>query len=220
MAVVGPLSVGTLADLIAGALALDAETFALAQQAQWGLWAALIIVMAAGVSQALGQSIVLFANRVKRHRFVASLMLSALIYTVGYLTWTASVWLVGAHLFHSETAFRAVAQAVGIGYSAQLFSFFVLTPYFGALISALLSLWTLLAILVAVQVTLQLTALQALLCSALGWVLWQVLQRTIGRPVVKLARALRRYISGVPLVTDSRQLHELLQPEKRRSNDR
>jgi hypothetical protein len=202
-------------DSVGGALALDARAFFEVQQAPWGLALALVVVLAAGLSQALGQSIVLFANRVKKRRFVLSLWLFAVFYAFGFLFWTASVWLVGTQLFGREANFRAVAQAVGMGYSPYLFSFFVLTPYFGVPIATLLSLWSLLAILVAVQVTLQLTLMQALLCSALGWLLWQLLQRTVGRPLLWLARALRRRVSGVPLVTDRRKLQELLQSRER-----
>jgi hypothetical protein len=144
------------------------------------------------------------------------LWLFAVFYAFGFLFWTASVWLVGTQLFEREANFRAVAQAVGMGYSPYLFGFFVLTPYFGALIAILLSLWSLLAILVAVQVTLQLTLMQALLCSALGWLLWQLLQRTVGQPLLWLARTLRRRVSGVPLVTDRRKLKELVRGREKR----
>ena len=188
---------------------MNRDTFFLVQQAPWGLWIALGIVLFAGLSHTLGQSIVLFVNRVKPSRFLYSLLLFTTLYAFGFLFWTLSVWLVGTQLFGREANLRAVVQAVGIGYAPYLFSFFILTPYFGSLIATALSLWSFVAILLAVQVTLQLSFGQALLCSALGWLLWQLLHRTIGRPIIWFTNTLRRWVTGVPIVIDRRKLKKL-----------
>jgi hypothetical protein len=198
-----------LSDVVRGSLALDRDTFHLVQQAPWGLWVALGIVLLAGLSHTVGQSVVLFVNRVKRSRFLYSLLLFATLYTFGFLFWTLSIWLVGTQLFGRDASLRAVVQAVGVGYTPYLFSVFILTPYFGSLIAIALSLWSLLAILVAVQITLQLTLGQALLCSSLGWLLWQLLHRTVGRPIIRLTQTLRQWVTGVPIVVDRRKLRQL-----------
>lgn len=181
-------------------LALDESVFVAIQDAPHGLPLALTIVLFAGLSQELGQSVVLFVNRVTPRRFVASLLLSTLLFAFGFFFWTASVWLVSGYLFEQTVSYRQVSKAVGLGYAPYWFSFFVLTPYFGTLIATLLSLWSLLAILLALQVTLELTLLQALVGSALGWLLLQLSQRTIGRPVTRLTRALRSMIADRPLL--------------------
>ena len=151
----------------------------------------------------------MFANRVKPKRFVASLALSASIFLFSYLFWTLSIWLVGTYVYGRDVNFNVVARAVGLGYAPYLFSFFALTPYFGVPIAAFLSLWSLLAILVGVSVTLELSLAQALVCSALGWLLWQVSQRTIGRPILNVSRWLKRTIAGVPLTTTRQELRDL-----------
>jgi hypothetical protein len=97
-----------------------------------------------------------------------------------------------------------------LGYSPYLFSFFTLVPFFGSLINALLSLWRLSAVILAVDVVLDLKIRQAVLCSALGWLLLQVLKSTIGRPIIGLTRVLRRYVAGVEL-TKLKVLLEQLQ---------
>lgn len=202
------LSLRTLPDAVGNALSLNEAVFVAVQTAPQGVGLVLLIVLLAGLSQALGQSIVLFANRVRPHRFVASLLLSASIYAFGFLLLTTSIWLVSRYVFDSVGSLRVATKAVGLGYSPYLFSFFILTPYFGTPISALLSLWSLLAIVLAVRISFDLTLVQALLCSALGWLLLQVMQRTIGRPVVALAKWLRRQISGVQLITNRDDLRD------------
>ena len=214
------LSLRTLPDAVGNALSLNEAVFVAIQTAPQGVGPVLLIVLLAGLSQALGQSIVLFANRVRPHRFVASLLLSASIYAFGFLLLTTSIWLVSRYLFDSVGSLRVATKAVGLGYSPYLFSFFILTPYFGNPISALLSVWSLLAIVLAVRISFDLALAQALLCSALGWLLLQVIQRTIGRPVVALAKWLRRRISGVQLITNRDELRDTIRATFMSNRDR
>jgi len=60
--------------------------------------------------------------------------------------------------------------------------------------------WNLLAIVVATRAVFQLSTLEAVASAALGWVLLQLLQRTIGRPVMGLGRRLRVAVAGRRLV--------------------
>jgi hypothetical protein len=167
---------------------------------------ALIIVFLAGLSQTLGQSVVLFANQVKPRRFVASLIAGALIYSVSFLFFSASIWLVARFGFGLDQPFHLSVRAVGLAYAPYLFSFFTLAPYLGSFIGIALSLWSFAAILVALQVIFGLTLLQAVACSALSWLLLQIFQRTIGRPLQRLSRWVRRWVSGVSLESDWRKL--------------
>ncbi|XDE63045.1 hypothetical protein AB3M80_02495 [Arthrospira platensis BEA 1257B] len=59
--------------LILGALSLNRDAFVEINILPLGRGLALTIVLVAGVSQAIGQSIVLFINRVRPFRFVLSL---------------------------------------------------------------------------------------------------------------------------------------------------
>lgn len=158
------------------------------------------IVFLAGLSAALGQSVVLFVNRVKPHRFLASLLLSAAIFVMGFLLWSLSTWLIGHYGYSSEVRYPTMLRASALAYSPYLFSFFVLTPYFGSFLWVALSIWSLLALVIATAVVLDLTLWQALVCNAGGWLLLQLLARTIGRPVLWAARALRGWVAGTRLV--------------------
>jgi hypothetical protein len=198
--------------LIGQALRLDPAAFESLIGAQQLLRVSLWVVFFAGLSSALGQSIVLFMNRVKPNRFVASLIISALLYVVGFLFWTLSIWLVASTLFQREQQFLLTLQAVGLAYSPQLFGFFVLTPYLGSFIAGMLSVWNLLAILIASQVIFDLTLPQAAACSGIGWLLLQVAQRTVGRPLLSVTNWFRSKVAGTPLAV--RSVRELLQPEE------
>ena len=52
---------------------------------------AVLIVVLAGLAEAVAQSVLLFVNGVKPHRFAASLLLSALIFVLGYFFYVSSV---------------------------------------------------------------------------------------------------------------------------------
>ncbi|HEY9908914.1 MAG TPA: hypothetical protein V6D18_15060, partial [Thermosynechococcaceae cyanobacterium] len=96
--------------------------------------------------------------------------------------------------------------------------FFVALPYLGSPIYALLSLWTLLGLVVGLDVLVGLSPWQAFICGALGWVVFQGLQRTIGRPATLAGRWLTNTAAGVKLVTNVQELEKLI--ETRAMGDR
>lgn len=195
--------------IVGRALTFDAEVHELVQRAPWANLVVGLIVVLAGLSEALGQSLVLFASRVKPRRFVLSLLFSASIYAFSFFFLAFSVFVVGTQVFGRETDVGTIMRAVGLGYAPYLFSFFILAPYFGNPISWGLSLWSLLAVVSGVQVALGLSVLPALLCAFLGWLLLQLVQRTVGRPLVGGVRWLRRRVAGAPLATSREELREL-----------
>ncbi len=200
----------TFWNLLNGALRLEAQVFGQADALPTGLRIALLVVLLTGFSTALGQSAVLFINRIKLGRFAASLAIAAVIFAFTYLFWTTSIFLIVRYVFHSDAVWRSVATAVGLGYAPRVFGLLVFMPFFGVPVFVLLSLWSLLAILTGVSSVLGITEWQALLCSALGWLMLQFLERTVGRPVVGVARWLRRRAAGAEVVTDWRSLEALM----------
>src|SRR5690606_13447626 len=134
-----------------------------------GLLIALVVVALAGLSEALGQSLILFINRISPQRFGFAILLSTGTHVIGYLFCTATIWLLGIYLFTSDVTYATVGRAVGLAYAPQLLSFFVLTPYLGSLFALIIAVWSLLATVIAVQVGLDLTIWQAVVCSGTGW---------------------------------------------------
>ncbi len=186
-------------DTLRLALRLNPAIYAQLQTDAQGLFYAALIVLLAGVSESLGQSIVLFLNRVRPRRFVFALSITTASHIVGYFLWTLTIWSVGSLLTQTEQPWRAVAVVVGLAYAPQIFAFFELTPYLGNLIWGVLSLWSMMAIVVALRFGLGMESWQALLVSALGWILMQALRRTVGRPILRLRTFLQRRAAGVPL---------------------
>lgn len=188
-----------LGELIRRALALDPAVYRLLSEDGLGLGIALLVVALAGLSEGVGQSLVLFINRITPRRFVLSLLLSAATHAVGYIFWAATIWLVGVRLFGRQEEFVVVARAVGLAYAPQLFGFFILTPYLGSLFALVIGVWTLLATVVAVHAGLELTIWQAVACSGVGWLLGQVIRRTLGRPLLAFERWAENRAAGAPL---------------------
>lgn len=192
-------------ELVGGALSLDRSAFVALLDGDGGLRLGLWVVFLAGISSAIGQSIVLFASQVSPRRFAASLGLSGVIYVGAFSFWTISIWLVGRLIYGVDQPVLGVLPAVGLAYAPQLFSFFLLVPYLGSGISIAVSIWNLLAVVVAVQATFGVAIGPALVCSAAGWLLYQLAQRTIGRPLTRMTRWARSVVAG----TDLRSIEDL-----------
>lgn len=191
------------------ALRLNPAIYVLLQNSPYGLWYAGGIVVLAGVSESLGQSVVLFLNRVRPPRFLLSLSMTTVSHVIGYFLWTMTIWSVGSLLTQSELSWHAVAVVVGLAYAPQIFAFFELTPYLGNLIWGILSLWSMLAIVIALRYGLGMETWQALLISSLGWILMQAMRRTVGRPILHLQAWLQRRAAGVPLTVKATDVSRL-----------
>ncbi|MFM6206311.1 MAG: peptidase, partial [Planktothrix sp.] len=50
----------------------------------------------------------------------------------------------------------------------------------------------------------------AFTCTLIGWVVLQILQRTIGRPILAFSRWLSNWAAGTSLITDPKQLEQML----------
>ncbi len=189
----------SLWQIIQQAMSLDQNVFANIQRVPGGLGIALMIVSLAGLSESLGQSVILFINRVRPWRFMLALVFTAASHVVGYLLWTVTVWAVGVYIFERTVDLGTIARVVGLAYAPQLLAFFELTPFLGNPFSIILSLWSMVAIVMAVQMGLGLELWQALLASGLGWIFIQLWRRTIGRPIYALGRWLQRRAAGMPM---------------------
>lgn len=189
----------TLWQTIQEAMRLNETIFVEIQRTPGGIGVALLIVLLAGFSESLGQSIVLFINRVPPWRFILALLITAINHVLGYLLWTVIIWLVGTYAFARTEPLVVLASAVGLAYAPQLLAFFELTPFLGNSFSVILSLWSMMAIVIAVRAGLGLETWQAIVVSGVGWLLLQLWRRTIGRPVYGVGRWLQRRAAGVPL---------------------
>lgn len=171
---------------------------------------ALTVAALAGLSEAVGESAVLFLNRVRFKRFVLSLVISAVIFVFTYLFFALSIRAVARFGFGSDVELLTIATVVGLSFAPRLYGFLVFLPYLGLPISVLLNAWTVLVMTAGVAWTLEFGPLQALATILLGSVLLATLQRSIGRPLTALSRRMMRRAAGVKLVTDTAELRSLL----------
>jgi hypothetical protein len=175
--------------------------------------AALAIVLLAGLSEAAGESVVLFVNRVRPSRFMLSLLVSALIFAFTYLFLAGSVYAVARLLMGPEVPLLTVTVTVGVAYAPRMLGFLAFLPYFGQPLSLLLHAWSVLALLAGVRATMDAEPYQALAAVAFGALLLAVLQRTVGRPFAYVARRVRWATAGVVLATPQEAVEMVLEEE-------
>ena len=160
---------------------------------------ALLIVLLAGLSEAVAQSVALFLNKVSPRRFVISLVVSAVIFTCGFIFYVLSIGFVTSLLSRTSQPTSLLIKSVALAYAPLILSFLSLIPYFGRAITIVLSAYHLLAIIIAVKVTYTLTDGEAVLSVVAGAVLFFLLRGTLGRPLTLLARTIRNRTAGVRL---------------------
>ncbi len=164
------------------------------------LYVSVAIVLVAGLSERIGQSVVLFVNEIGPRRFVISLFIGSVLFLGGYVLWIASIWVIATLLFRPDVSPLAIIRAVGLGYTPLIFGFLGLIPYFGTGILTILYFWVFVAIVFAVGTVLDLAVYQAVIVSAAGGLVILVMRATIGKPFVKWARRLRNLAAGKRLV--------------------
>ena len=191
-------------------MALDVETFRTIHMQPHSLLAALTIVFLAGVSQSLSQIVVLFINQVRPVRFVLSLLISALFFTIGYGFWALSTWSILNLSFAEYLPLNTVLRTVGFSYAPLMLGVLVMFPYFGSAFFLALSIWTLLAVVVGISAITPLGLWEAFESAALGWVLLQLLQKTVGQPIASLGEWITNWVAGEELITNRGRLAQEL----------
>lgn len=164
----------------------------------------LAILVLAELSMVIGQSVVLFANRIPRGRFIFSLMMSALGLVMGVIFWAFTIWALSAWLFDQQRPFTSVLLVVSLSQVPLLFGFLILLPYLGNIIHAVLRIWTLLALLTGVMVLFNYNLWTAIICTLLGWLSIELINRL--QIIQTLERWLWRTITHTPKQRDTEEI--------------
>ncbi|WNZ22035.1 CAAX protease [Leptolyngbya sp. NK1-12] len=197
-------------ELFGGAFGLSAEVFQKTDAIPHGLTGALLIVLLAQLSLAIGQIIVLFVNRVKPIRFVFSLLISAVLYTFGFLFLVFSTWLICQLPWSASVSFLTLVKVLGLSYAPLLFGFLGALPYLGEPILTLLSVWHLLAMVVGFNAVTQVGIGEAVGYVAFGWAVKQILEHTIGQPIAKFGKSVADWVAGVKLAENQEELVQII----------
>lgn len=192
--------------LVGGAMRLDPAAFKVALLSTRAAPLILSILLLAGISLTLGQSVILFANKVTPRRFISSLLLNGALFAVGVLIWVAIFQLIGRFVFGERLPFLQMLNVISLAEAPFLLGFFVLLPYLGSFLEYVLDIWSFLTMLIALNVALRLDFMQALLCVLLGWIVIEILKYTVGRPFVALDRWLKRVVAGTSLSSNIGEL--------------
>lgn len=198
-------------ELLGWVLALKPEAYEQINTLPYGSTVAIIVVLAAGFSQAAAHSIILFLNRVRPIRFIFSLVIEAILFAFGYLFLVFSTWAIGYAPFTAEAPFSVLARTLAFGYAPLIFSFFGVMPYFGEPILAILSLWQLSAIVIGFATVSNTNVWQAFGTVALGWITLGILQRTLGQPIAQLGHWIACKTAGVELITQNKKFESFIQ---------
>ncbi|MBE9225357.1 CAAX protease [Phormidium sp. LEGE 05292] len=197
-------------ELIGEVFSFNSEAFETIINLHEGMLLALLVVVLAGLSLSVGQSIILFINRVKPARFVFSLLLNAILFTFGFVFLVFSTWLICLLPWSVNVPFWHLMEVLGLSYAPLLFSFLGALPYLGVPILNLLSVWRLLAMIVGFSVVAGVSETIALGYVAFGWVVLQLLESTIGQPIAKLGKKVADKVAGVKLATNNQELREIV----------
>ena len=200
--------------------ALNAEAFRIAITVPQGFKLALVVVLLAGFSQEIGQSIILFLNQVKPIRFVFSLFINAVLFAFGFFALVGSTWLITLLPWSEHVAWPALVTVLGLAYAPLLFAFLGALPYLGQPILSVLSIWHLLAMVVGFAAITGVDISESFGYVAFGWIGLQVLQHTLGRPVAELGKRIANVAAGVNLVTDRRALTQAMKEELAQASTR
>jgi hypothetical protein len=191
-------TIATMGVLISGVLRLDPDVFRAALTTpNTGILAVLTLFLA-GVSDTIGHSVVLFANRVPRRRFIFSVVIEALILVVGVFFWAATIWFTAETVFGAHQPYGTVVTAVALGYAPLLLGFLILLPYLGNFIFVLTRIWVLLAVLVGVAVAYSFGTWQTIICSLIGWALLTLLARLPFLRIQRIDNWLWQLSTGTP----------------------
>ncbi len=162
---------------IGGLLVLNTDTFQATVAHENGLWWALALLLVAGLSVSIGQSIVLFANRVPTHRFLASTLASGAVGLLAVLFWSVSIWITARILFDVTEPWRSYLVVTALGFAPALFGFALFMPYLGVIFGWMLRVWVSLTVMVGVGIVADLALWPALLCCVPGWIFLESMTR-------------------------------------------
>lgn len=157
------------------------------------------LVALAGLSEALGHSVLLFVHGVRPVRFVLSLLFSMALFVVNFVVWVLSLWFVATFLLDLQMPQPVLVNVAAIAYVPLLLGFVVFLPYLGYPLGQILYALSLVGLVRLLVLAFSITWSQALLCAIFGFLLTLLLRTTVGRPVIWLGTRLQNAIAGTTL---------------------
>jgi len=203
-------TVGSILRLVGGSLRLDPQAFLAAFRAGREATGLLIwIVLIGGLSLMVGQSVVLFANRVSPARFILSLILGAVNFLLDVLVVVLVVWGLANLLSDITWPLGQVGRAVALASAPYWFSLLFLIPYFGLLLERGLKYYVVLALIVAVQSIFAIPFLDAILASVAALLISQFVSGVLGKLLDPLADRITFALVGDTRLENAREIYKM-----------
>ncbi|MFN8484015.1 MAG: hypothetical protein U0768_13335 [Anaerolineae bacterium] len=160
----------------------------------------------AGISLLLGQSAVLFANRVSPGRFMLSLGLNAVLNVINLLIWGVTVSVLAWLLYSISIPIWSACVIILLGSAPLVFAFLTLLPYLGVPLSWVLEIWSFIIVIVFLGDLVALTLPQAFVIAVWGWLFIEVLNRALGDRLGGMRNWIWRTVTGTRYAEDTRDL--------------
>jgi hypothetical protein len=144
---------------------------------------ALGVAMMAGISVLIGDSVVLFANRVRPPRFAAGLALNGVLFALSLAVEGVTIWLIARYVFGSRQPLGLAVLIAFLGSAPLVFGFFIMAATLGPHVGRLLRVWSWLIVVLAVRDGFHLALWEALVCVVLAQVLLWLINFAFRRPL-------------------------------------
>lgn len=198
-----------LIELAGEALSFSPDAFVRAAVSREARDAALAIAFLAGVSEMLGQSVILVVNRIALYRFIASLAFTGVTYVL-----TAIAWGLSAVIIAPLTPLGALGQdqlgamlgVIALAFAPRLFGVLSIAPYFGVALGNLLEVWAMVLAIFGLHAGLAMPMEAALVCGGAGWALSYGLRAFLGHALAKPLARIRVLVTGSALERTPRQI--------------
>lgn len=201
--------ISTIFRFVGGGLQLDPLAFQSAYNHGEFSGVFIWIVLIAGLSLMLGQSIVLFANRVKPARFVVSILFGAIKFILDVFVVLFVVWIIVNLRSEKTWDFWQVGRAIALAATPYWLGIFILVPLLGLLWERLLKVYIFIAIMVAVQTIFGLSFLRALSGSAVVWLVSYFMTVGFGRLLTPITDRITQSVTGGLEFSNTRQIYEM-----------
>lgn len=212
-------------------------------QALWGIWTldsglppwldarpdataiSITIAILAGASTLLGNSVVLFLNRVHGMQFALALFVNGLVLVALYAVEAAAVIALGSIFLGGTPPAWLVFRGVMLSSAPLVFGVLALAPYVGPAIARLLQAWSAVILWIIVHALFGGNQWAALAVTLGAWGIMQVASRVIAGPISIVANKAWEKVTGRQLMLTGRDLlsgqpfmpvgHQFAGPEER-----
>jgi hypothetical protein len=177
---------------------------------------ALGVVLLAGCSVLVGDSVVLFANRVRPTRFLAGLALNGVLFALSLAVEGLTIWLLARYLFGARQSLWLAVLIAFVGSAPLVFGFFIMAATLGRHVGRLLRIWSWLIVVLALRDGFRLALWAALVCVILTQALIWLLNVGFRRPLAAVNDGVWRAVTQASLGMSRDALQKLRTGEMQR----